>query len=147
MANMALFATTKNAAWILTGDKPLGGEIGEEQNDPGAVSSRVATASIQSACKYLPKPCDGHLLVFRAERRNDSPYRDEALGWRPLARGGVSVFTIDADHVSIFRHPSVAGIAQKLDAALLHALSEQRRAAAADVAIERSRPQEVRNQP
>jgi amino acid adenylation domain-containing protein len=147
LANMALFASGKKAAWILPGDKPPGGEIGEEQNDPGAVSSRVATASIQSACKYLPKPYDGHLLLFRAERRYDNPYQDDALGWRPLARGGVSAFTIDGDHISIFRHPGVAGIAQKLDAALLQSLSGQRRGAAADVAIERNQPREDRNQP
>jgi amino acid adenylation domain-containing protein len=119
MANMALFAVRKQAAWIPTGDLPIEDEALEGQMDPGGVQNRVGTACVLSSSRYFPKPYDGHLLVFRAERRLDNPYRDEALGWRPLARGGVSAFSIDADHNSMFRQPEVARLAEILDSALM----------------------------
>jgi pimeloyl-ACP methyl ester carboxylesterase len=145
--NMILFATGKQGPWMQTADPALDVEFGEDRKDLGAVLNRVRDASLSAARKYLPKPYDGPLIVFRAKIRNDDPYRDEALGWRPVALGGVTAFTIDGDHASIFRHPDVAGIAQKLDAALLRAFSEQQRPAASEATIERNRQQEVRIQP
>lgn len=85
------------------------------------VLARVRNASHLAARNYIPKPYDGHLLVFGAKIRNDDPYRDEALGWRPLALGGVTACTIDADHLSIFRSPAVNAIAEKLDKTLQEA--------------------------
>jgi amino acid adenylation domain-containing protein len=87
----------------------------------GGVLSRVREASLLAARDFVPKPYDGHLLVFSARKRNDDPYRDEALGWRPVALGGVTAYEIDGDHVSIFSSPIVGAIAEELDRSLRQA--------------------------
>ena len=84
----------------------------------GGVLSRVRDASLLAARNFVPKPYDGHLLVFSAKKRDDDPYRDEALGWRPVALGGVTAYEIEGDHLSIFRSPDVGAIAEKLDRTL-----------------------------
>ena len=119
--NMAMFATRRQGAWIRTAEQTHEPEIGEEQKDLGGVQNRVRDAGLLAAHNYVPKLYDGHLLVFSARERHDDPYRDEALGWRPVALGGVSTFIVDGDHTSIFRSPGVAPIAKALDAALLGA--------------------------
>jgi len=93
----------------------------EGHGDLGKVLERVRNASHVAALNFIPKPYDGHLLVFGARMRVDDPYRDEALGWRPVALGGVTAHVIDGDHLSIFRNPVVGVIAEKLDSALREA--------------------------
>jgi amino acid adenylation domain-containing protein len=93
----------------------------EGHSDLGEVLKRVRNASHSAALNFIPKPYDGHLLVFGARTRVDDPYRDEALGWRPVALGGVTAHVVDGDHLSIFRNPAVGAIAEKLDRALREA--------------------------
>jgi thioesterase domain-containing protein len=93
----------------------------EGHGDLRKVLERVRNASHVAALNFIPKPYDGHLLVFGARMRVDDPYRDEALGWRPVALGGVTAYIIDGDHLSIFRNPAVGAIAEKLDSALREA--------------------------
>jgi amino acid adenylation domain-containing protein len=93
----------------------------EDRGDLGKVLERVRNASHVAALNFIPKPYDGHLLVFGARTRVDDPYRDNALGWRPVALGGVTAHVIDADHLSMFRNPAVGAIAEKLDRALREA--------------------------
>jgi thioesterase domain-containing protein len=81
---------------------------------------RVADANTSAAQNFIPKPYDGHLLVFRAENR-DYVYPDKALGWRGVALGGVTAYEIDGDHESILRNPNVSAIADKLDRAIREA--------------------------
>lgn len=90
----------------------------EDHGDLGDVLERVRNASHVAARNFIPKPYDGHLLVFSAKTRIDDPYRDEALGWRPLALRGVTAHKIDGDHLSIFRKPAVGVIAEKLEEAI-----------------------------
>jgi amino acid adenylation domain-containing protein len=90
----------------------------EGHGELGQVLERVRNASHVAALNFIPKPYDGHLLVFGARTRVDDPYRDEALGWRPVALGGVTAYVVDGDHLSIFRNPAVGAIAEKLDRAL-----------------------------
>lgn len=87
----------------------------------GGALIRVRDAILVATRKYVPKIYDGHLLVFAAKTRDDDPYRDGALGWLPVARGGVTAYEIEGDHVSIFRNPDVGAIAEKLDRALREA--------------------------
>ncbi len=93
----------------------------EGRGELGQVLERVRNASHVAALNFIPKPYDGHLLVFSARTRVDDPYRDEALGWRPVALGGMTAHVIDGDHLSIFRNPAVGAIAEKLDRALREA--------------------------
>jgi hypothetical protein len=93
----------------------------EHQGDLRNVLERVRNASHVAALNFIPKPYDGHLLVFSAKTRVDDPYRDEALGWHPVALGGVTAHVIEGDHLSIFRKPAVGAVAEKLDKALREA--------------------------
>jgi hypothetical protein len=79
--------------------------------------SRVMYASRLAAGRFVPKPYSGHLLIFRAKQHDEDPYEDDALGWRPLALGGVTTYEIDGDHMTIFRKPKVNEIAKILDEA------------------------------
>lgn len=88
------------------------------QDLSAAARERVRAASIAAAAAYRPAPYDGPLLVFSAALRDDDPYGDDALGWRPLARGGVTAIEVEADHLSITRAPIVHTIARHLDEAL-----------------------------
>ncbi|MES2390948.1 MAG: amino acid adenylation domain-containing protein [Acidobacteriota bacterium] len=93
-------------------------ESAEPSNELSEAVARVRDASYLAAERYVPKAYDGHVIVFKAKMRLDDPYRDEALGWRPLALGGVTTHEIEGDHISIFAHPDVRAIAEKLDAAV-----------------------------
>jgi len=90
----------------------------ESHGELRQILERVRNASHVAALNFIPKPYDGHLLVFSARTRVDDPYRDEALGWSPVALRGVTSHVIDGDHLSIFRSPAVGAIAEKLDRAL-----------------------------
>jgi amino acid adenylation domain-containing protein len=81
--------------------------------------SRVMDASRLAAQRFVPKPYDGHLLVFRATNlRYENPLEDETLGWGPLALGGVTTYEINGDHAAVFHKPHVNEIAKILDGAL-----------------------------
>jgi amino acid adenylation domain-containing protein len=101
----------------------------------GGVLSRVRDASLLAARNYVPKPYDGHLLVFSAKKRDDDPYRDAALGWRPVALGGVTAYEIEGDHLSIFRSPDVGAIAEELDRSLRQAQRATQQVIKSQVAI------------
>lgn len=82
--------------------------------------NRVEDANTLAAEKFTPKPYDGHLLVFIS---NDREYAlpDRALGWRALARGGVTTYEIDGDHEAMLRNPNVSAIAERLNVAIREA--------------------------
>jgi thioesterase domain-containing protein len=122
--NLILFSTGKKGAWKQTKNQAVAIEFGEGMKDLGDVLNRVRAASLEAAYSYIPEPFDGHVHVFRAKNRKEDPYRDETLGWRSVAKGGVTAYAIDGDHLSIFRHPDVAEVAQKLNAALIGAQRE-----------------------
>lgn len=89
-----------------------GGDDFEENLD------RIRDASLAASRKFVPKPYDGQVTVFRAKQRPDEPYSDAALGWGPVVFGGVTVHEIDADHNNIFEPPAVNSVAELLDAEL-----------------------------
>ncbi|HKN22944.1 MAG TPA: thioesterase domain-containing protein, partial [Terracidiphilus sp.] len=92
----------------------------EGHDDFFEVLARAHHANLLAQLHFIPKPYDGHILLFRARTQEDS-YLDEALGWRLLAKGGVTIYDIDGDHVSILRNPDVRALAEKLDTALREA--------------------------
>jgi amino acid adenylation domain-containing protein len=78
----------------------------------------VRNASILAGQKFVPKPYDSNVLVFRAKQRPDDPYSDMALGWGPVVFGGITVHEVDANHIDIFHEPAVRTVAELLDAEL-----------------------------
>jgi len=120
-----LFA--QNAVRIVAGKKEIAISSGDADDELHGldvdgnwidVLRRIRDSSRLAAQNFMPKPHDGELIVFSSKQRVDRPYRDEMLGWRPLALGGVKACEIEADHDSILRGPAVCAIAEILDRAL-----------------------------
>jgi aspartate racemase len=78
----------------------------------------VLEANTSAAKEFIPKPYSGDVLVFKAKGQEGYLYQDKALGWGPVALGGITTHEIDGDHHSILRSPNVNAIAQKLDNAI-----------------------------
>jgi amino acid adenylation domain-containing protein len=78
------------------------------------VLDRIEEAGRLSDRNFIPKPYNGHLLVIRPKTREDDPYRDDALGWRPLAKGGVTAYELEGDHLGLLRQPQVQKLADLL---------------------------------
>jgi thioesterase domain-containing protein len=63
---------------------------------------------------YVPKPCPGRLLLFRAEGRSAEYGDDLTLGWSDIARDGVVVHQVPGGHLSIMRKPHVDRLVEQL---------------------------------
>jgi amino acid adenylation domain-containing protein len=97
-------------------------KISESNQGLEDLLSRVRNASVLAMEKFIPRPYDGPLLLIRAsELSYQDPYQDEALGWRPVALGGITISEVDGSHDSILYYPQVTEIAKILDATLLAA--------------------------
>jgi hypothetical protein len=68
--------------------------------------------------KFQPQPYCGDAMVFRASERDEDPYEDYYLGWRPLVRGSMQSFEFESTHESIFRDPTVRMVAHLIDVKL-----------------------------
>ena len=117
VGNVARTAAGKNAGLSPIDDPADETEILDGQEDWVEVLNQVGEASRLAARNFVPKPYNGHLLVFSAKTRDDHPYRENTLGWVPVALGGVTACEIDGDHRSMMSNPAVGAIAAKLDEA------------------------------
>jgi thioesterase domain-containing protein len=66
----------------------------------------------------VPKPYGGSAVIFRSSRARSYPYSDDSLGWKPVIRGDIEYFEIEADHESIFDETAARLIAEKLETKL-----------------------------
>jgi thioesterase domain-containing protein len=83
-------------------------------SDLEEILEALRRASRGARRNFVPRPYGGDAVVFRASERNDDPYEDYFLGWRPVVRGSMQSIEIDSTHESIFRDPAVRLIAEKL---------------------------------
>ena len=118
VGNVARTVAGKNAGLSPIDDPADETETIDGQEDWVEVLNRVGEASRLAARNFVPKPYDGHLLVFTARTREDHPYPENTLGWVPVALGGVTALEIDGDHRSMMNNPAVNAIAVQLDEAL-----------------------------
>ena len=94
----------------------------QDRRELERIVRRVRIANLATIEDFVPKTYNGDLLVIRASRQYDEdPYQDEALGWRPVARGALTICEIEGDHHSILKPPMVAVLAEKLDEAIREA--------------------------
>lgn len=105
---------------------------GQVSVDPGKTQEIVPTASSSLegnlasmrlwgrlvGRKFTPQPYGGDTMVLRASERDDDPYEDYYLGWKPLVRGSMQSFETESTHESILRDPAVRIIAEKINAKL-----------------------------
>ena len=88
--------------------------------DFGPVEARfyfdLVKANRQAALKYVPRPYDGKVTLFRSSERTG--FTDPALGWGELAEGGVEIRVVAGKHEELVMRPHVRSLADELTAAL-----------------------------
>ena len=78
----------------------------------------VRLANRTAAKTYTPRPYAGRVTVFRARERSIRLHSAPDLGWGGYAAGGVKVFEVEGNHVSLIQEPAVAMVAAQLRRAL-----------------------------
>jgi thioesterase domain-containing protein len=68
--------------------------------------------------KFVPKPYGGDAVVYRVSDRNDDPFEDHFLGWKPVIRGAIESFEIETTHEGILHDPAVQRLGERIDAKL-----------------------------
>ncbi|MCC6698260.1 MAG: amino acid adenylation domain-containing protein [Candidatus Hydrogenedentes bacterium] len=88
----------------------------------------IALANMRAFKRYTPKPYNGRITLFLAERRaNARPAVDPSRGWSKLTTAEVDVHTLPGDHFSILRNTNAARFAGVLRGCI-DALGSTRRA-------------------
>jgi amino acid adenylation domain-containing protein len=75
---------------------------------------RVHLANRAAVKSYTPKPYAGNITLFRARERSIRLHCAPEHGWSGYAAGGIQVFDVAGDHVSLIREPAVALVAGQL---------------------------------
>ena len=74
----------------------------------------VRKANREAARRYVAKPYDGHVVLFRASDKSLSTFDDLVVGWDELARGVLDTYEVTGDHLSIIAEPQVSELANHL---------------------------------
>jgi amino acid adenylation domain-containing protein len=64
--------------------------------------------------KYKAKSYAGHVYFFRAEESEHEENNEIDLGWGKLADGGVEIFTVPGDHLTMIHPPHVKTLARTM---------------------------------
>jgi thioesterase domain-containing protein len=78
----------------------------------------VFQANINAIAQYQPQPYEGRITLFRASEHATPMHADPKLGWGRWASGGVDVFEVPGNHVTMFREPTIAELAAQLERCL-----------------------------
>jgi len=68
----------------------------------------------QALARYQPAVYPHRLTLFRAIEKPAAGRADPALGWGPLAAGGVEVVEVPGTHDTILDEPAVQVLAERL---------------------------------
>jgi thioesterase domain-containing protein len=99
-------------------DVPVEGLLQRVGDYAGVMKERlnkVTEASINAARTYRPRYYEGEITLFKASEQYDSPHKDHALGWIPLAKK-VHVIEIQGNHTNILSQPRVSSVAEYIEA-------------------------------
>ena len=91
---------------------------------------------------YAPRPYSGRVTLFKARDLGPArPYLESDLSWTKVAKGGIDIYEIPGDHVTMLAKPQVESLAGRLNACLKKATARE---TVEDSATARSmRPSEV----
>jgi thioesterase domain-containing protein len=84
---------------------------------------RFSELQRQAALEYSPEPTDVPIVLFRSEVLQTGLFRDPALGWGSLARGGLTLYEMAGDHDAMFSQPVVEELAKVLTECLRRAVT------------------------
>lgn len=79
----------------------------------------------QAIRDYAPRPYQGRLTLFKANRSNLQPYIDGDLGWSRLVAGGLEICEASGDHLTMLQEPQVRSLAEQLKARLAKVVGSQ----------------------
>ena len=80
---------------------------------------KVLRANLKAAANYMPKTYQGQITLFQArEQPATENGRDPADGLSRLATGGVKVYEVPGNHISMFLKPYVRSLAARLKTCL-----------------------------
>jgi amino acid adenylation domain-containing protein len=79
---------------------------------------KVHNACLIAARQYVPRTYPGRVLLFRATERPLGSKDELFLGWNDLALGGVEIYEVPGNHMSIVDEPAVATLAAQLTSCL-----------------------------
>ena len=87
---------------------------------------RVIQANIQAQFDYAPQPYPGPLTLLRTSYAYGENGKSSHLGWRAWAQGGVDIYRVPGNHLSLLRKPNVQVLADQLRRCLLAAAQDAR---------------------
>ena len=96
----------------------MSGEVLEAVADFSEQHHAVARAHYSALLHYVPHVYPGRLLLIRGDIRRLWSLHSRTLGWNLLARRGVEVVHLHADHGSLLKEPAVRTVAAALQAAI-----------------------------
>jgi thioesterase domain-containing protein len=66
--------------------------------------------------EYVPHPYAGRIVFFRAQEawEYEPPVRPEHV-WLDIASGGIDVYTVPGNHITMNQQPHVQAIAERLE--------------------------------
>jgi thioesterase domain-containing protein/acyl carrier protein len=68
--------------------------------------------------RYRPKPYPGRITLFKAAEHEAVFGPDPEMGWGRVARGGVEVYEVPGDHMTILDEPRLAKLVERLQVCL-----------------------------
>ena len=80
----------------------------------------------EAARLYSPSVFEGRLAFFQPKIRSLRSVNDETAGWGAWARGGLEIFTVPGNHISMLRQPNVKRLARDLNECLAQAFAEKK---------------------
>jgi thioesterase domain-containing protein/acyl carrier protein len=84
----------------------------------------ILEANLQASSNYVVQAYPGRVTLFRASWGNPIIHSTPHGGWGDVAKGGVEVYDILGDHMTLFKEPSVQVLAEKLRTCLDRAIAD-----------------------
>jgi len=81
----------------------------------------LAIKHTKVAGKYVPRPFNGDVVLFRSSKQLNGLVADEYLGWRPLIPGNLDVCEIRGHQQNLLSEPNVIQLAKELGSRLASA--------------------------
>lgn len=75
---------------------------------------RFFRVNVRAMKAYKPAPYPGRITFLRARERDTVTPLAPEVPWVRVATGGIDIFDVDGNHITMHFHPHVAGLAQRI---------------------------------